>query len=45
MFSVNGSTWQIQSTNAHASNILANMNSQLQAQGLPIVTATVGNVL
>ena len=45
MFSVNGSTWQVQSTNAHASNILANMNSQLQAQGLPIVTATVGNVL
>ena len=45
MYSVNGSTWQVLSTNAHASNILANMNAQLQAQGLPIVTATVGNIL
>ena len=45
MFSVNGSTWQVLSSNAHASNILANMNAALQAQGLPILTATTGNIL
>ena len=45
MYSVAGSTWQVLSTNAHASNILANMNANLQAQGLPILTATTGNVL
>ena len=45
MYTVSGSTWQPLSTQTHASNILSNMNAQLQAQSLPIVTATVGNVL
>jgi len=45
MYSVAGSTWQVLSSNAHASNILANMNAALQAQGLPILTATTGNIL
>ena len=45
MYSVAGSTWQVLSSNAHASNILANMNASLQAHGLPILTATTGNIL
>ena len=45
MYTLNGSTWQVLSTQQHATNILSNMNTQLQSQGLPPVIATTGNIL
>ena len=42
MYTLNGSTWQVLSTQQHATNILSNMNTQLQSQGLPPVIATTG---
>jgi hypothetical protein len=45
MFTLNGSPWTVQSTQQHATNILANMNSLLQAQSLSPIIATTGNIL
>ena len=44
MYTISGSTWQVLSTQDHATNILANWNALLAAQGLDTITATTANI-